>query len=187
MYPKKADFPDDESYLNAREAAFKFLVDDSDTILPYHVFGHTPVPNVYKNKNKICLDTGCATGGYLSCVLFEGKKVFIKKYKSSQPAEEPIIPYFRTKENDVEFTSLEFDLQRRLKWAAINQLNFISGTMSPCDKKDNDIESLEQGLQYYRSKGVTKLILQGKEMGSRLQVRLLNPKKFGYGNKNEEK
>ena len=173
MYPKRKDFETEEEYLDAKEQAFRFLEEDASHNAPYHIFGHTPVPIVYKNKNKVCIDTGCVMGNYLSTITFtkKARDPFIKKYASKQPkSEEPITPYFRTKENSVDLSSLDIDLRNRLKFAALNKLNFIAGTMSPADKLDNDLESLQAGLEYYKSKGITKVVLQPKFMGSRCQM-----------------
>jgi predicted kinase len=175
MYPKKRDFETEEAYLDAREKAFRFIEEEGDYNLPYHVFGHTPIPTVYRNKNKVCIDTGCVMGNYLSTITFTkgSKNPFIKKYKSHQlNKDEKLYPYFRTKENVVDFNSLDFELKNRLKYAALNKVNFIAGTMSPANKKENELESLEAGLEYYKSMGVKKVILQPKFMGSRCQLLL---------------
>lgn len=173
-YPKLEDYENEEKYLNAKEEQFAFLLKDADYIYPFHLFGHTMLKEVYLNKNKVCLDTGCVVGGYLSSALWTKgrKKLFIKKYPSRQQKTEKLGTYFRTKDNEISLSSLEYDLQKRVKYAAKNKLNFISGTMSPCDKLDGDLESLIWGLNYYKSKGIEGVVLQPKYMGSRCQIRL---------------
>ena len=44
--------------------------------------------------------------------------------------------------------------------------------MSPCDKdfENNSLESLDKGIEYFRSKGVKRLIIQPKYMGSRCNL-----------------
>jgi len=44
---------------------------------------------------------------------------------------------------------------------------FISGTMSPAPSLGDKLESIEAALQYFQSKGITKVLLDRKEMGSR--------------------
>lgn len=173
-YPKKEDYPIEEEYLIAKEKTFNFLLTDADGIYPLHIFGHTMLKDVYVNKNKVCLDTGCVAGGYLSVGLWQTgqRKLFIKKYPSRQPKTEVLGSYFRTKDNEISFSSLEPDLQKRVRWAAEHKLNFISGTMSPCDKLGDDLESLKWGLDYYKSKGIKQVILQAKLMGSRCNLLL---------------
>lgn len=178
-YPKVDDYENEEAYLIAKEEAFNFLLKDGDNILPLHIFGHTMLKDVYTYKNKVCLDTGCVAGGSLSTGSWKKgqRRLFIKKYPSHQPKKEKLGSYFRTRDNETSFSSLEFDLQKRVKWAAKNKLNFISGTMSPCDKFEGDLESLKAGLNYFKSKGVERVILQPKYMGSRLQILLKRKKK----------
>ena len=176
MYPKSKDYEKEEEYLQATEDFFRFLVTDSESNYPYHVFGHVMLKSVFMNKNKVGLDLGCVVGGYLATATFDTKnrKPYIKKYKSKQPETKVLHDLFRTRHNEVHFGALDIDLQKRIKWCAKNGVNFISGTMSPVDKdmEDNDIESLAMGLKYYMEKGVMSFILEPKFMGSRCNMLL---------------
>lgn len=49
---------------------------------------------------------------------------------------------------------------------------FISGTMSPSRSTKTVLEPINSALQYFKSKGVDKIIIEPKFMGSRLQVYL---------------
>lgn len=185
MYPKRKDFENDETYLQATEDFFRFLITDSEINYPFHVFGHVMLKSAFTNKNKVGIDLGCVVGGYLCTATFmkENRKPFIKKYKSKQPETKVLHDLFRTRQNAVSFGALDIDLQKRLKWCAKNGVNFISGTMSPVNKfvEIDELESLAQGIKYYFDKGITSLIIEPKFMGSRAQAYILNPKKYGYG------
>jgi len=174
MYPKKKDYADMESYFKAFEDFFSFLIRDGEFNMPTHVFGHIMLENVFQSKNKFGIDTGCYAGGMLSTLIFNADNVrpYVKKYKSRQPKTHDLYPLFRTKNNEVDINSLEHDMVMRLKWMAKNKVNFVSGTMSPTDKDGSDIESLAKGIEYYRSKGVTRIVLQPKFMGSRCNLLL---------------
>ena len=173
MYPKKADFDSEDKYLQGMEDFFKFLLNDSEPNYPYHIFGHVMLKSPFYNKNKIGIDLGCVAGGQLGTVIFmeENHKPFIKKYKSKQPTKQ-LYDLFRTRQNVVSFNSLEHDLQKRIKYCAINGINFISGTMSPVNKytEAGDIESLSMGIKYFIDKGINQLIIEPKYMGSRANV-----------------
>jgi predicted kinase len=173
-YPKRADYASEELYLNAREEHFSYLIKEGENNQPLHIFGHVALSQVFQNKNKYGIDTGVVSGNYLTGLVLmkENRKPFVRKYKSRQPVKDQLIPMFRIKANDIDFSGLERDLQTRLKWCAKNQVNFVSGTMSPCDKLNGDLESLMAGINYYRGKGMTRIMLQPKFMGSRCNVLL---------------
>lgn len=177
-YPKSADYENNEAYLDAKEEYFQFLIDDGDGNFPLHFFGHVDLKSVFQNKNKYGIDTGCVAGNTLSTAILmkENRKPFIKKYKSKQPVTKELSTLFRTKLNKIEFGALDFDVQKRLKWLAKNKVNFVSGTMSPCDKdfENGELESLSKGLEYFKSKGINKVILQPKFMGSRANYYMSN-------------
>lgn len=176
MYPKRADFETEDAYMEDREKFFSFLERDADNSFPLHIFGHVMLKNVFQLRNKYGIDTGCVVGNTLSTLILmkENKKPYVRRYKSRQTIKQELIPLFRTKRNDVDFNALEHDVQRRIKWMAKNRVNFVSGTMSPCDKdmENGVLESIWKGIEYYRSKGVKELIIQPKFMGSRANLLL---------------
>lgn len=174
-YTKEADFNSHEEYLDAFEKMFSFLNEEADQIHPFHFFGHVALKRAYVLKNKYGIDTGCVSGNELmtACITEKSRKPFLKAYRSKQPnCTDKLHTMFRIKEHDLSLAGLEIELQRRLRWAEKNQLNFISGTMSPVNKSENDLEDLKQGLLYYFNKGVKKIILQPKFMGSRANILL---------------
>jgi len=176
MYPKEKDFDNQETYMTAREEFFKFLIKDGDVNYPKHFFGHVMLKDYFANKNKYGIDTGCVVGNTLTTATMFGTnfKPYIRRYKSKQEKTKELIPLFRTKQNEVNFGSLDPIIKRRLNWCAKNGVNFISGTMSPVDKQIEfkDIEALPKGIEYFVNKGIRRLILQPKFMGSRCNVYL---------------
>lgn len=95
-YPKEKEFTTEEEYFNVRNNFFKFILDEADDLNKLHFFGHTMIPDIFKHKNKICLDTGCVVGGKLSVALLneEGDLNF-KQYENKSPIKkEKLEPYF---------------------------------------------------------------------------------------------
>ncbi len=174
MYPKQKDYNSLEAWMDATEDFFKFLERDAEGNQPYHVFGHVMLPSVYTFRNKIGIDTGCVVGNLLSTVTFaKGKyKPFIKNYKSKQEKTKELYPLFRTKSFEVDIKSLDAPLAKRLMWMAKNKVNFVSGTMSPCNIDGKELESIKSGIEYYRKAGVDFIIAQPKYMGSRCNMLL---------------
>lgn len=176
MYPKEKDYPDQEAYLKAMEDFFSFLIRDSEFNYPVHVFGHVMLKTPFNNKNKWGIDTGCVVGNMLTSLVFskDNVKPYVRKYKSQQPVKQELNNLFRTRQNEVHYGGLDILLQRRIRWAAKNKVNFVSGTMSPTDKdmESLDIESLDKGIKYFRDKGVNRLVLEPKFMGSRCNILL---------------
>ena len=170
-YPKRADYKSDEEYISEKEKAFEFIMEQAHILHPFHFFGHISVKDTFKHKNKFNIDTGCVSGNKLTVALFNiGQKMpFFKSYSSQQPMKESLNMLFSLKKKDVDFSLLEYEEKRRIKFAAENKLNFVSGTMSPVDKDVvlNDLESLRKGIEYYRDNKVGKIIIQPKFMGSR--------------------
>lgn len=95
-YPKEREFETQEDYFSARNSFFKFILEEADDLNKLHFFGHTMVPDIFKYKNKVCLDTGCVVGGKLSVALLneEGDLNF-KQYENKFPIKvEQLEPYF---------------------------------------------------------------------------------------------
>lgn len=157
---------------------------------PTHLFGHICLERPLKIKNKLSLDSGAVTGNGLSYYEISFKQGnynigSLKEIKTNPLDLEQISvkdreifkPKFYTlfNTNIVSKENLETKDQNRVKWAVRNKVNYISGTMAPASnlQKDNgdiDIESYEAALDYYKSKNVSKVIIQPKYMGSRCNV-----------------
>lgn len=109
-YPKTVDYKTEEEYLEARNNFFKFILEEADQTSKYHIFGHTMIPEVFKYKNKICIDTGCVVGGKLSVALIDdlGELTF-KSYDNPKPVKlELLQPYF-----SFDYTNYKPDLDGR--------------------------------------------------------------------------
>jgi len=76
----------------------------------------------------------------------------------------------------VPFNIRDYDLSipdmRLIKDIQKNETRYISGTMAPAPSTETELESLAAGLEYFRKKGVTRVVLQPKYMGSRAQTYL---------------
>jgi predicted kinase len=176
-----------------------FVSQESKKSHPLHIFGH--VAHCMKNledKNKIWLDTGAVYGNKLSAfvVKVSGDTRFI--HVPTTQLDDTVLFKFVKKEEIVseEFVAEEATAEKkspksktkveeltekyRLAEKDVYWLNdfiksgasFIAGTMSPSKSTQNELEPVSEALHYYKSKGVGKVVLQPKFMGSRVQFYL---------------
>ncbi|CAI2769088.1 hypothetical protein [Flavobacterium collinsii] len=63
---------------------------------------------------------------------------------------------------------LDYKVRNRIEWFCKNKINDFSPTISPAPKSKtrNEIESIEEAVNYYVEKGVTEFVVQKKYMGS---------------------
>jgi hypothetical protein len=63
---------------------------------------------------------------------------------------------------------LDYRVRNRIEWFCKNKINDFSPTISPApkNKAKNEIESIEEAVNYYLQKGVTEFVVQKKYMGS---------------------
>lgn len=173
MYPKAKDYATPEEHKEAVEKFLSFIKTEAVNNHPKHIFGHIALGRIMIMRNKYGIDTGCIYGNCLTAMVVnpEGKP-FIRRIDSKQPkaAKQLLTLFDANLAEQLTLDDIDAKEAGRIKWMAENKVNFISGTMSPCDKKDEDIESLEAGLQYYKDRGVEKVVLQRKYMGSRCQM-----------------
>ncbi|NBI29876.1 metallophosphoesterase [Chengkuizengella marina] len=155
------------------EEQLTFLEDEAVSNYPYHVFGHVAAKKAFRIKNKIHIDTGSAHGNALTSVSISFRP-FIKSHQSKQAVLKDDLPTLFKRERKVSIQDLENEEARRLFYCSRNKINFISGTMSPADKDEveHNLESLKSGLNYFAEKGIEKLVLQPKYMGSRCNIYL---------------
>lgn len=153
----------------------------------YQVVGHVYVPDtVFTNNGKIFIDTGCIAGNRLSGVILGYNKMYPSfksvKFLGLQGSMENTsyiiddIYLRKTPTNTTMIKQIE-----HYKYIAAHNINFMSGTITPAAAsiKDQDFESLEECLNYYKKKVLHikdpfYLVIEPKYMGSRLNVYLFN-------------
>jgi len=154
----------------------------------WHIFGHlqtfTPCNKI---KRRILIDGACAIGGTLNSLeITEDGRVFRKFVQSHQPKEDELkhlnafaVPYDAGK-NKFNLDELEYQDKRHIDEMIKHKVNFISGTMSPCDKLDNQLESIESAINYFKSNNVNEVVIQPKYMGSRCNMYLTEHNETSY-------
>jgi len=155
----------------------KEVLDKGDTNSVYHIFGHFAFDRLYQLGYNLGIDTGCIGGNKLSGVFIGDREYILRQVSFSNTQEkndEHIITISQHEINSerVNMEALEDRDIARLNYILQNQINFISGTMCPADKSDVELESLSQGLKYYRDKKIQSIVLQPKYMGSRCTIYL---------------
>ncbi len=142
---------------------------------PYHIFGHIATNGGIRLKNQVGIDGGVDRGHTLFGVGFRGDKLQWFRAKATGPITEALSTVFQHQPHpSVHLPDLSRTDHMRLQWILKNHVNFLAPTMSPVDKDEAEeiLESLNQGLQYYRDHGVDQVCLQPKYMGSRCTVYL---------------
>lgn len=157
------------------EPQLAFLEKESYFNLPLHIFGHVACEAPFRLKNKRSVDTGAASGNRLTAIKVLPYKTML--YSVSTAVGEGIaekLPQLFSKPKKPSWHSLPEDKQRRLRYMAKNQVQYLSGTMSPsaADPEADELESLEKGLNYFKDNGVEHVVLQPKYMGSRCNIYL---------------
>ena len=170
---------DPETY-DVREA-IPFIFSEAQMTKPFHVFGHL-AHNCDKKmfKNKVFVDTGCVNGGKLTAFILDNNRYdFIQvQGREGKPdfgqelttvLTQPLVTKREFNIRDYDLTNDELKFVRR---TVRNGVKYISGTMSPSPSADGELEPISSALTYYKNKGVEKVVLEPKHMGSRCQVYL---------------
>ena len=174
------DSVDDETWLESRRKELKHIKEDAEGCHPLHVFGHEQWKNHLIYKNKMNIDTGCVSGGKLTGVeisAYNGEYKIWHVVCLDEVALPEKLREFRFEEPKIELEDRDYN---RLLRFARNKVNFISGTMCPADKNGGELEDLDQALNYFKAKGVNKVMLQIKYMGSRCNVYLFDDIEKSY-------
>jgi hypothetical protein len=177
-YPRRLEGETNAEYSKRFEEALMFLQTVATNNKPFHVFGHCRVKNVARVKNKIGIDTGCAQGGRLTAASVVGNQIHYTVVQSKLPPREELAEVFTRKDAatvvlpEVDLTTLDHKELSRIRWAAKNKINYISGTMSPSDKdlQNMRLETMAKALEYFKQKGINLVCLQPKYMGSRAEL-----------------
>lgn len=174
------DSVDDETWLESRRKELKHIKEDAEGCHPLHIFGHEQWKNHMVYKNKINIDTGCVSGGKLTGVEISAYNGEYKIWHITCLDEVVIkekLREFRFEEPKIELEDRDYN---RLLRFAKNKINFVSGTMCPADKNGDELEDLDKALDYFKSKGVDKVMLQTKYMGSRCNIYLFDDIEKSY-------
>ena len=183
-----------QSYMEYKNPLYEHLkncgVFDESRPTTLRVFGHlrTTSPNCIDNR--YLLDSACSLGGKLSGLLIDKQYNKLFTVDSKQPKlddydtlEDFKIPRSNLIDNN-EITNvlnnLDFDIQTRIANLINNKVNFISGTMSPCDTYNNKLETIESAINYYKSNNVNEVVIQPKYMGSRMNMYLFQSNEESY-------
>jgi protein phosphatase len=159
------------------------------------VFGHTPVPEVEAVNNTYCIDTGCVFGGKLSCFKYPEKEIV--QVEAAREYYTPVKPFLdKPIENDDMLNIddvlgqkfLNTRLRHNIRINAENSiaalevmsrfaadphwLIYLPPTMSPCEtsKLPGVLEYPREGFDYYKTRGVGKVVCEQKHMGSRAVI-----------------
>jgi protein phosphatase len=161
---------------------------------PLLVYGHTPMPEVKNTNGAICIDTGCVFGGKLTAFRYPEREIVQINAKKEYYA--PIKPLVQQREdedlldiNDVSGKRyITTKLRNRVKiseeqsTAALEVMSrysadpkwliYLPPTMSPCETSSfaDYLEYPTEAFEYYRSRGIEKVICERKHMGSRAVV-----------------
>ena len=160
------------------------------------VYGHTPVPEAQTVNNTLCIDTGCVFGGKLTAYRYPEKEIV--QVNARLKYYEPVKP-FLVNESGGNDDMLNIDdvlgqknlntrLRRSIRINAENSiaalelmsrfaadphwLIYLPPTMSPCEtsKLPAYLEYPSEAFDYYKTRGVGKVVCEQKHMGSRAVI-----------------
>jgi len=160
------------------------------------VYGHTPVPDVEAVNNTFCIDTGCVFGGKLTAYRYPEKETV--HVDAAREYYVPVRP-FLDKKPVADDDMLNIDdvlgrkyvstrLRRGIKINAENSaaalevmsrfavdphwLIYLPPTMSPCEtsKLPDYLEYPTEAFNYYKVRGVGRVVCERKHMGSRAVI-----------------
>jgi len=160
------------------------------------VYGHTPVPEAQMINKTICIDTGCVFGGKLTAYRYPEREIV--QVNARQEYYPPVKPFLdkQTGNNDDMLNIedvlggqyLNTRLRRSIKIEAENSaaalelmsrfaadphwLIYLPPTMSPCEtsKLPGYLEYPSETFDYYKERGVGKVVCEQKYMGSRAVI-----------------
>lgn len=169
-----------ERKLDYRDA-YKFIFEEAVGNFPLHVFGHVAHSAAkLEYRNKVFLDTGAVYGGRLTAFCYQGNRYWFDSVQATEKVtvHKDLQSFLTTPIRGPEkaFSIYDYNLSpddmKFLKRTLANGVKYISGTMAPAPSTDTEIESLEAGLGYFRARGVKRLVVEPKYMGSRCQMYL---------------
>ena len=151
-----------------------------------HIFGHIPTTSPGKIiEGRMLIDGGCAGGGKLVGVSVSADgKTYIKSVTAEGQTADGKITRRKyappERRQEIKLAELSYEDKERIAALARDKVNFLSGTMSPCDKRSDSLESIESGIDYFKAKGVSDIVMEPKYMGSRCNLYLFADNSDSY-------
>jgi hypothetical protein len=153
------------------ESSLSFFKDEAANNMPMHICGHISLKNVFHINNKYIIDTGVYNGNFLACLSIDDRVRIAKEPAVNFNENNSLCDIFqgRYTPKDININLIDPFVMKKILRMAERKVNFISGTVSPSDADIDSmsIESIYKAFDYFKSKGVNKVILQPKYMGSR--------------------
>jgi len=160
------------------------------------VYGHTPVPEAQMINNTVCIDTGCVFGGKLTAYRYPEREVVqVNAKKEYYPPLKPFLDKQTGNTDDMLNIDdvlgqrfLHTRLRRSIRIEAENSaaalelisrfaadphwLIYLPPTMSPCETSGlpGYLEYPAEAFDYYKTRGVGKVVCEQKHMGSRAVI-----------------
>ena len=159
------------------------------------VYGHIPCPEIQTINNTVCIDTGCVFGGRLTAYRYPENETI--QVKAKQEYYAPVKPLFNIpNENDDllniddvlsnKYLSTRFSRSVKINTENSNAalelmsrfavdphwLIHLPPTMSPCEtsKLPDYLEYPSEAFDYYKTRGVGRVVCEEKHMGSRAVI-----------------
>ncbi|MDR0916301.1 MAG: polynucleotide kinase-phosphatase [Oscillospiraceae bacterium] len=158
------------------------------------VYGHTPIPEVRSVNGAVCIDTGCVFGGKLTAYRYpERETVQVDAKREYYAPIKPLLPE-KSDEDLLDIADIAGKryigtrLRGRVKvseeqsTAALEVMGryaadphwllYLPPTMSPCETSGlpDYLEYPTEAFEYYRSRGIEKVVCERKHMGSRAVI-----------------
>jgi len=159
------------------------------------VYGHTPAPDIEIINGTYCIDTGCVFGGKLTCFRYPEKDIV--QTDATREYYAPEKPLHENPACDDDILNIDDVLGQRFlstrlrRSIKINNENSIAAlevmsrfatdphwliylppTMSPCETSSlsDYLEYPTEAFNYYKTRGVGKVVCEQKHMGSRAVI-----------------
>lgn len=159
------------------------------------IYGHTPAPEVLSLNNTICIDTGCVFGGKLTGYQYPEKELVQIDAKMEYFA--PAKPLYQKTYSDDDMLNIDDVLHQKYLSTRLRQnikmfeenamaaleimsrfaadphwLIYLPPTMSPCEtsRLTNYLEYPYEAFDYYKTRGISKVVCEQKHMGSRAVI-----------------
>ncbi len=159
------------------------------------VYGHIPSPEAQQVNNTFGIDTGCVFGGKLTALRYPEREII--QVEAQREYYAPAKPFLEKPMENGDMLGIEdvlggryldTRLKRSIKIAAENAaaalevmsrfaadphwLIYLPPTMSPCEtsKLPDYLEYPTEAFDYYKARGVGKVVCEQKHMGSRAVI-----------------